>query len=368
MAPPVVALGLFGTGLIATAHMKQLAKQTPYLLEQLRVDVRVVAVSNSRKMLLSSSALQGTEWRTALDSPQAHAADPGALAAHVAAHPGAAAGVLLDCTASELLPQHYCSWLGQQGLHIITPNKKLGAGPLQRYQQLRQLQRETGKHFMYETTVGAGLPIISTLKDLIETGDRVLSIEGILSGTLSFIFNSFRPGMAFSEVVRQAKEQGYTEPDPREDLSGMDVARKVVILARECGLQLSLEDLAVASLVPQQLAQLPTPAEYMAALPQFDGEMAAQAEEAAASGEVLRYVGKVDVAAGTASVTTSRYPASHPFAALQGSDNIVVFTTERYGAATPLIVRGPGAGAEVTAAGVFSDLLQVLRGCAGART
>uniref|UniRef100_A0A383VBT6 Homoserine dehydrogenase n=1 Tax=Tetradesmus obliquus TaxID=3088 RepID=A0A383VBT6_TETOB len=390
MAPPVVALGLFGTGLIGSAHMKQLAKQTPYLLEQLRVDVRVVAVSNSRRMLLSGSALQGTEWRAALDSPQAQQADPDALAAHVASHPGAAAGVLLDCTASELLPQHYCSWLGQQGLHIITPNKKLGAGPLQRYQQLRQLQKDTGKHFMYETTVGAGLPVISTLKELIETGDRVLSIEGILSGTLSFIFNSFQPGMAFSEgifsgtlsfifnsfqpgmafseVVRQAKEQGYTEPDPREDLSGMDVARKVVILARECGLQLGLEDLQVASLVPPQLAALSTPAEYMAALPQHDGDMAAQAQEAAASGEVLRYVGKVDVAGGTASVTTSRYPASHPFAALRGSDNILVFTTERYGPATPLIVRGPGAGAEVTAAGVFGDLLKVLRYVAAART
>jgi len=138
----------------------------------------------------------------------------------VSSYSGAAAGVLLDCTASEQLPQHYTHWLGDLGLHIITPNKQLGSGPLQRYQQLQQLQHSTGKHWMYEATVGAGLPVISTLKSLLDTGDRLVSIEGILSGTLSYLFNTYQPGMSFSEVVSQAKDLGYTEPDPRDDLSG----------------------------------------------------------------------------------------------------------------------------------------------------
>eukprot|EP00878_Enallax_costatus_P043901 GHUV01052005.1.p1 GENE.GHUV01052005.1~~GHUV01052005.1.p1 ORF type:complete len:234 (+),score=43.74 GHUV01052005.1:95-796(+) len=227
--PLVVSLGVLGCGLIGKALLGQLAKQTPFLLEQLKVDVRVVAVSNSRQMLLSNTPVQGTAWREAL-AAEGQPANPDALAQHVASQPGVAAGVLLDCTASDTLPQHYAKWMGQYGLHVITPNKKLGAGPLQRYQQLRQLQKETGKHFMYEATVGAGLPIISTLKNLIETGDRVISIEGILSGTLSFIFNTFKPGIPFSEVVKQAKDQGYTEPDPRDDLSG--VARDPSFTAR----------------------------------------------------------------------------------------------------------------------------------------
>lgn len=366
MQPPTVAVGLFGVGLIGKALMNQIHAQTTYLREKLNVAAHVVAVSNSRRMLLSNMPLQGTDWQAAL--AEGPPADAEALAQHVATYANAAAGVLLDCTASDSLPQHYAHWLGDLGLHIITPNKQLGSGLLPRYQTLRQLQLSQGKHWMYEATVGAGLPVLSTLKNLLDTGDRVVSIEGILSGTLSFLFNSYKQGDAFSAVVAQAKALGYTEPDPRDDLSGADVARKVVILARECGLQVGLEDLQVSSLVPQPLQALASADEFMQQLPQFDGDMAAKAAEAASTGCVMRYVGRVDVASGAASVSVQNYASSHPFAQLSGSENMVVFITERYPAATPLVVRGPGAGAEVTAAGVFGDLLAVMRYSAQART
>eukprot|EP00775_Hariotina_reticulata_P012695 gene12695-12826_t len=207
--------------------------------------------------------------------PQGQPADPEAMAAHVASRAGAA-GVVLDCTASEALADCYASWMGRHGLHIITPNKKLGAGPLPRAGWFKAMTTPPPptKHaaafqaLAARATVGAGLPVMSTLKSLIETGDTVISIEGILSGTLSYIFNTWQPGQPFSEVVAAAQQQGYTEPDPRDDLSGMDVARKVVILARECGLQLGLDDLKVSSLVPPDLAALPSAAQYMEQLPQ----------------------------------------------------------------------------------------------------
>ena len=210
-----------------------------------------------------------------------------------------------------------------------------------------------------QATVGAGLPVIATLKHLVDTGDRVLRVEGVLSGTLSYIFNTLAPGVPFSAVVAGAKAAGYTEPDPRDDLSGTDVARKVTILAREAGVPLELSDVPVQSLVPPALDSAPSADAFMAGLPQHDAAMEARLAAAAAKGAVLRYVGVVDVAARTGSVELREYPADHAFAALAGADNVIAFTTARY-KDQPLIVRGPGAGAEVTAGGVFSDVLRLV--------
>ncbi|GFH22425.1 uncharacterized protein HaLaN_19889, partial [Haematococcus lacustris] len=171
---------------------------------------------------------------------------------------------------------------------------------------------------------------MGTLKHLVETGDRVERIEGIFSGTLSYIFNTFGDGRPFSEVVLDAKAKGFTEPDPRDDLNGTDVARKVAILARECGLELELSDIPVESLVPEPLRASPSAAEYMARIPEFDGEMAQRLQAAEASGEVLRFVGVVDVKGGKGCVELRRYPRTHPFAQLSGTDNIIAFTTKRY--------------------------------------
>lgn len=222
---------------------------------------------------------------------------------------------------------------------------------------MKDAQKKSGAHFFYEGTVGAGLPVLSTLQHLRRTGDKVKKIEGIFSGTLSYIFNTYgSDARTFSEVVIAAKEAGYTEPDPRDDLAGMDVARKVTILARECGLDLELETVPVQSLVPEPLQTVSSAKEYIQRLPEFDSDMKQLMDNAEQAGECLRFVGVVDTANKTGSVELRRYPKDHPFATLSGSDNIISFTTERYNE-QPLIVRGPGAGAAVTAAGVFSDLL-----------
>jgi bifunctional aspartokinase / homoserine dehydrogenase 1 len=239
---------------------------------------------------------------------------------------------------------------------VITPNKRANTGSLEYYRRLRAANRSVGAHYLYETTVGAALPIVQTLHDLVQTGDDIVEIEGILSGTLSYLFNRFDGTTSFSTLVREARELGYTEPDPRDDLSGMDVARKVTILAREMGVPLELSNVSVRSLVPDVLRSGSVD-DFLSSLPDHDAEMEALRAEAAARGEVLRFVGRVG-STGDASVALRSYPVTHPFARIQLTDNIVLFRTARY-ADNPLVVQGPGAGREVTAAGVFADLLRL---------
>jgi aspartokinase/homoserine dehydrogenase 1 len=225
------------------------------------------------------------------------------------------------------------------------------------YTELKRLTRASNTHFLYEATVGAGLPVIQTLKDLVATGDEIQSISGIFSGTLAYLFNLFDGTRPFSEIVREAKARGYTEPDPRDDLSGMDVARKAVILAREAGLELELGDLEVESLAPAALAEASVE-EFLERLADFDAPMAERLERARREGQVLRYVAEVDVRAARARVHLQGFAPSHPFASISLTDNIVQFVTGRY-CDNPLIVRGPGAGPDVTAAGIFADLLRL---------
>lgn len=239
----------------------------------------------------------------------------------------------------------------------MTPNKKANSGPLTQYARLRRLGRKLATHYLYETTVGAGLPVIGTLREFIETGDRIISIEGVFSGTLAYGFNAYDGSVPFSRIVADARERGYTEPDPRDDLAGTDVARKVVILGREMGLGLELDLVGVESLVPESLRSCPTAEEFLDRLGEFDADMQARLDAAKARGEALRYVGVVDPS-GESQAELRSYPLSHPFAQLTGSDNIIAFRTARYDQ-QPLIVRGPGAGPKVTAGGVFADLLRL---------
>jgi aspartokinase/homoserine dehydrogenase 1 len=347
----VLSIGLIGPGLVGRALLAQLAAQAPLLRERSGIDLRVRAVANRAAMITSDAALDTAR----VDLSGGRPTDLDALADHVQAEhlPHA---VIVDCTASDEIAGRYEAWL-RRGIHVVTPNKRAGAGPLARYQAIRELGRTLSRHFLYEATVGAGLPVITTLRDLVLTGDRVERIEGVLSGTLSYVLNVFEHGRPFSAIVREAKERGYTEPDPRDDLSGMDVARKLVILAREMGVAIDLADVAVESLVPPGGERAGTPEELFDALAAADDTMGRRRDGAAARGEVLRYVGVVD-ASGKATVSLREYPRAHAFARITATDNVIAFTTARY-RAQPLIVQGPGAGPEVTAGGVFADLLRL---------
>ncbi|GMY07925.1 bifunctional aspartokinase/homoserine dehydrogenase, chloroplastic-like [Fagus crenata] len=351
-----IAVGIIGPGLIGSTLLEQLKDQAAVLKEEFNIDLRVMGITGSRTMLLSEAGVDLSGWRE-LQKEKGEVADLQKFVQHVHGNHFIPNTVLVDCTADSVIASHYYDWL-RRGIHVITPNKKANSGPLDQYLKLRALQRQSYTHYFYEATVGAGLPIISTLRGLLETGDKILRIEGIFSGTLSYIFNNFVGKRAFSEVVTEAKQAGFTEPDPRDDLSGTDVARKVIILARESGLRLELSGIPVESLVPEPLRASASAEEFMQQLPHFDQEMSKKLQDAEDAGEVLRYVGVVDVVNQKGVVELQRYKKDHPFAQLSGSDNIIAFTTTRY-KNQPLIVRGPGAGAQVTAGGIFSDILRL---------
>jgi bifunctional aspartokinase / homoserine dehydrogenase 1 len=353
LSAKTVSIGLIGPGSVGGALLDQLSAAQPSLREKFDLDLRIRAIGSSKHMVLDEHHIELKNWREELASGTA--IEQARLVDHVQADylPHA---VLIDCTASQSVADRYAEWLGR-GIHVITPNKRAHSGPIGYYQELKRLSRSSRTHFLYEATVGAGLPVIQTLKDLVETGDEIRSVSGIFSGTLAYLFNLFDGTRPFSEIVREAKARGYTEPDPRDDLSGTDVARKAVILAREAGLTLELADISVESLAPVALANASVE-EFLARLPDFDAPMAERVRVARQNGQVLRYVADVDVRAGKATVALQSFAPNHPFANISLTDNIVQFVTGRY-CDNPLIVRGPGAGPAVTAAGIFADLLRL---------
>ncbi len=348
-----LSIGIIGAGNVGAALLDQIHDQAERLREEQDIDLRVRGIATSSTMLRAEKSLDLAAWRDAL--ADGAATDLDAFADHVETeyHPHTA---IVDCTASNAVARHYADWLNR-GIHVVTPNKRANTGSWETYQTLQTASRGVGPRYLYETTVGAGLPILQTLNSLTETGDRVHRIEGILSGTLSYLFNAFDGERPFSSILQQAKDEGFTEPDPRDDLSGMDVARKVVILAREMGVPLELDEVAVDGLVPEALREGPVDA-FLEHLPEHDAAMTKILRDAQAEDQVLRFVGSV-TRDGEASVRLRRYPLDHAFARIRHTDNIVRFQTDRYDE-TPLIVQGPGAGPQVTAAGVFTDLLRLM--------
>jgi len=269
--------------------------------------------------------------------------------------------VIADCTAAEFIAKQYPKWL-KMGINIVTPNKKAGSADMKFYREVQDAARTGGVEWGYEATVGAALPIIITIQDFKKTGDEINMVQGIFSGTLSYIFNVMSAtGRPFSDVVAEAVANGFTEPDPRDDLFGTDVQRKCVIVARECGLDIEMDDVPVESLVPEALADWKPPEgqnlakAFVEELKPYDGGMADRLK--AAAGGVLRYVGTVDIKAGKAKVELLAFPMDHAFAGTKHADNVVLFHTARY-TPQPLVLVGPGAGIPVTAGGVFADLLR----------
>ena len=355
LSAKTVSIGLIGPGSVGGALLDQMAGEAARLRKAFNLDLRVRAVGSSQQMVLDERCIDIGDWRTAVVSGE-HM-DISRFIDHVQADhlPHA---VIIDCTADPGIAGQYTGWL-ERGIHIITPNKRAHSGPMEDYSRLKRLSHVANTHFLYEATVGAGLPIIQTLKDLVETGDEIESISGIFSGTLAYLFNVFDGTRPFSEIVRDACARGYTEPDPRDDLSGMDVARKAIILAREVGLGLELGDLQIENLVPEALTDTSVE-EFLDRLVDFDEPLALRFESASAKDEVLRYVADVNLKKGAACVRLETYSVDHPFANINLTDNIVQFVTRRY-CENPLIIRGPGAGPDVTAAGVFADLLRLCR-------
>jgi len=349
---PTFAVGVIGSGRVGAALLDQIGTELPRIREQAGIDLRIRGVLASRRMVLGDPHLEPAHWRRALET-SAVPADREAFLTHVRDTPYPHA-ILIDCTASAELALRYPDWL-RRGFHVVTPNKVASAGPRDLYAAIRSAVKDSRRRYAYETTVGAGLPLLRTLRDLVRTGDRLRRIEGVLSGTLSFLFNRFDGSAPFSVLLAEASRLGLTEPDPREDLSGRDVMRKLVILARDAGHDPDPAGVRVESLVPESLRDVPL-ARFLERARELDAPLAARLADARARGEVLRYVGVLDDSG--PSVGLRSFPASHPLARLDGADNMVTLSTDRYHPRA-LVVQGPGAGPEVTAGGVLADLLRV---------
>jgi len=348
-----VHLFIAGTGTIAKSLISQISAHRLNLQQDNDLDVVVCGMANTRKIALDDHGIDLQNWQSLLLPRVEHPGIEGYL--QLIRERNLHNTIFVDCTASAKVAEIYPDLL-LANISVVTANKLGMAGPWPLYRRIRDAQRKSNARFLYETNVGAGLPIINTLHDLKNSGDKILSIEGVLSGTLSFIFNELRKGGKFSEIVRLAREAGYTEPDPRDDLSGADFARKFLILGRELGFTLEYDDIVCESLVPPEYRGEMAVPEFLDRLSSVDAWYSETAEKAASEGMTIAYAG--EITEGKATIGVKRVPLASPIAGLSGSENMVVFTTERY-RVTPLVVRGPGAGAEVTAGGVFADILRI---------
>lgn len=349
------SLNLFivGVGLIGATLLEQIKNQTHYLRDEKLLNLNIAGLSNTKKMLLDPDGISTEQWRDRVNDEGVKTSLPAFVQRMIELNlPNS---VFVDCTSDKDIVQYY-NMLLDASISVVTPNKVANSGLYAEYIALQRTALKRGVKFLYETNVGAGLPIINTIQGLMSSGDKFLKIEAILSGTLSYIFNSFGPGIRFADVVKEAKAKGFTEPDPREDLSGADVARKILILAREVGVPLESTDVHVAQLLPENCLAAPTVEDFFEELIVSDDYFAKLQADAEAQGEKLRYIATLEN--GKAVVQLRTVDASHPFYTLSGSDNIVSFTTERY-KDRPLVIKGPGAGAEVTASGVFADIMSI---------
>jgi len=342
-----------GTGNIGKTLFKQLNAHSDFLQEKNGIQVKIAGVSNTRKMVFNADGISLDTWEDDLQASDEKADLKGFIERMKSMNlPNC---VFIDNTASPK-PIEFYEEAFKSNISVVTCNKIGNSASYKQYTTFRDTARQHGVDFFYETNVGAGLPIIRTLKDLMNSGDRVQRIEAILSGTISFIFNNFKGDANFHDVVKMAQEKGYTEPDPRDDLRGTDFMRKMLILARDAGYALEASDVEIESMLPKACLDAQSVDDFYAALKTEDAFFANLKNSAEKDGKVLRYIGKLED--GKVAITLQMVDENHPFFTLSGSDNIISFTTDRY-KERPLVVKGPGAGAEVTAAGVFADLINV---------
>ncbi len=347
----VLNLFICGVGTVGGSLINQIAQQQEKLKQELRLDLRVVGIASGHNAMFCRQGLPLEGWKEALS--QAPASNTEQLLSNILGM-NIYNSVFVDCTASPQVADIYEQLL-THNINIVAANKIAASGPYDRYLRLKEIANERGIKFLFETNVGAGLPIIRTINDLVHSGDRVLRIEAVLSGTLNYIFNTLSKDVPFSETVRRAKEEGYSEPDPRIDLSGKDVLRKLVILSREAGYKLEQSDVEQQLFVPQDVME-GTIEEFWQKLPMLDRQFEDMRAPLAEQGKKWRYVASIEN--GKASTGLKEIPLGHPFHELEGSNNVVMLTTERYNQ-YPMLIQGYGAGASVTAAGVFSDILSL---------
>jgi aspartokinase/homoserine dehydrogenase 1 len=347
-----VNLFIVGTGNVGSKLLAQLHQQQEYLQKHLRLQIRVVGLANSRKMLFEDEGINlGT--MDLLKDAGAMNLDEFIKKAQSKNFRNA---VFVDVTASEKVAETYNS-LFEKSISIVACNKIACSSAYENYKNLKELATDHNASFLFETNVGAGLPVIGTLNDLLRSGDQINEIQAVLSGTLNFVFNNYDGKNSFASVVKQAQDEGYTEPDPRLDLSGTDVARKIMILARESGEKLSLDDIANVSFMPPSCMQ-GSVENFYAEMEKHEAHFKRLYDEASAAGNKLKFVASYKN--GIASVGLQQVPPQHDFYHLYGKDNIVLLYTDRY-KNQPMVVKGAGAGAEVTASGVFSDIIRAAR-------
>ena len=346
-----VNIFMIGTGLVGNTLLKQI--RTFYQKADSKIRLNVIALANSRKMIFNPDGIDLEDWKTSLEKSDSKMS----VTEYILQinELNLAHSIFVDCTASKEIADCYSSMF-KSSVSIVTPNKIANAGEYKNYSLIRQYAAKHNVQFFYETNVAAGLPVISTLKDLRNSGDKIIKIEGVFSGTLSYIFNSFVEGKKFSDIVKEAKEKGYTEPDPRLDLNGIDIARKLLILIRELGVKMEIDDVIIEKILPPRCFEANSVDAFLQTVQDNDDYFEQLRLKAAEKGKVLRYIGLYEN--NKASVVLREVDPSHPFYFLEGSDNIVSFTTKRY-RTTPMVIKGAGAGADVTAAGVLADIIRV---------
>lgn len=343
---------LVGTGVVGGALLEQLNKNSELLHEQYGIDIRVVGIANSRSMYMNSGGIDLGGWRSITEQSQEQMSWEKYL--DLLRNSDLPNVIFVDCSSSQTIADSYPMIL-QSGVSIVTPNKKANSGSFANYRILQDLIAAKNAKFFYDSNVGAGLPILSTIDDLLKSGDQLVKIEAILSGTLSYIFNSFGTGTLFSDIVRDAQKKGYTEPDPRDDLNGMDVARKLLILAREAGIALEMKDIELQSILPADCFEAKSVDDFYIKLTSYDNLFTQIRDQAQAQGKRLLYIASFED--GKAAIRLQTVGPEHPFYHLSGNDNIAAITTKYY-SKNPLVIQGPGAGADVTAAKVLQGIVR----------